>query len=509
MHDVLHWSLPVLVAFTLSHLPAGAESTQPEQPEKFELNKQIYFTNRSITARVSLVQLKIGGQVKPAWCYQTYGMGELKHPELFVLVLKESGEADDAFPHGPIKILGGLAKARSSEPYNQLDLTPYPCFPELPKFPGVLFVPYDQLRGPQVPSGSLALVAITTQEMQTSQVAGPTRVKAALAQQATYYPCPIWCDRQRTSVFTEADVSYMKKDPTTHLPPVGTYGGVLLHNDDEFSLRISKDEGKMLGQALEKYKGGMRLLLCFDPRAGAFKVWPPEDAKGVTAVAPGQPDASRVSGSFVAIVAGTKKNSVRQFSDGFLLQLSELDIKNLITALATGSAYSADVSDDAKKFSLLWVIESFHNPIDGRDYKSSNGWVTYSPRGEKKENRQQTAAGKNVAINHFVLLTSDDILSRAITVDSLVKYTKALEKVSIAELAKMHPVNKQTVTVQCDLAPGGIAEFKIGVSPSEDGIGPAVKALYDGLNATEAPGCKHGIAFQLVIDVPGSVADRN
>lgn len=508
MHYKLHWLLPFLVAFPISQLPVGAQSTQPEQTEKFELNKQIIFANRPITARVSLVQLKIGNQAKPAWCYQTYGMAEVKHPELFVLVLKKNGEADSAFPHGPIKMLGGLAKARASEPYNELDFTPYPCFPGT-KFVGAVLVPYDHLQGPQVPSGSLALVAITAEELQVAQLAGPTRVKAALAQQTSYYPCPIWCDRQRASTFTQADLSYMKKDPTvSHLNPVGTFGSVLLRNEDEFSLRISKDEGKMLAQSLQKYKGQVRINLCFDPRAGAFKVWPPEGAKGPTAVAPGQPDASMLSGSFVAVVGGADKNSVRQVADGFLLQISEADTNKLISAMATGGAYSVDVSEDAKKFSLAWITEHYHNPIDGKDYRPSNGWVTYSPRGERTDKLPPATAAKTVAINHIVLLTSDDILSRAITVESLAAYTKSLEKASIAQLEKMHPINKQTVTIQCDLSPGNVAEFKVAVSPSEDGIGPVIKSLYSGLNATKAPGCKHKIAFQLVIDVPASTANK-
>lgn len=505
MTHILHWCLPALVAFLLTNLPAGAQSTQPEQIEKFELNKQIFFTNRSITARVSLVQLKIGNQVKPAWCYQTYGMPELKHPELFVLVLKKTGESDNAFPHGPIKILGGLAKVRESESYNQLDMTPYPCFPEITKFPGVLFVPYDHLRGAQVPNGSLALVAITAEELQAAQIAGPTRVKASLAQQAKYYPCPIWCDRERASTYSQADIAYMKKDPiVAHMGPVGSYGGVLLQNEDEFSLRISKEEGKMLSQALVKYKGQARINLCFDPRAGAFKVWPREGAKGITAVAPVQPDATRLSGSFLAVFGGAEKNSLRQITDGFLLQLSEAAMKDLIDAMATGSEYSTNVSEDAKKFSLAWITETYHNPVDGKDYRSANGWATYSPRSERTDNLPAESAGNKVSVNKIVLLTSDDIMLRAITAESLVEYAKVLEKISITELSKIKPRSNQTVIVQCELSPGNLAEFKIAVSPSQDGIDSALEALHTGLNATNAPGCKQKIVFQLFIDVPAS-----
>lgn len=509
------WSLCVVLILLLSPAlaktdePVTAKSAPPalkhptgSPPEKFELNKQIFFNNRAITARVSVVQLKIGNNVKPAWCYQTYGMGELKHPELFILVLKKSGEADQAFPHGPVKILGGLATSRPSESYNELDATAHPCFPELPKFAGALFVPYDQLTGPKVPSDSLAVVAVTAEELEVAKIAGPTRVKAALAQQATYYPCPIWCDRDRAGVFSSADVAYMKADPTImHLNSVGTYASVLLRNNEEFSLRLSKSEGKLLAKSLERTKGQLRMNLCFDPRAGAFIVWPPQGAKSTTAVGPPQPDGSRISGSFLALVGGAKTNEVKQIIDGFFLQLTEENTKQLIDKLANGGDYVANLSASAKRFSLSWINEHYLNPIDGKDYQPKKGWTTYSPSGESTDTRPPTTSGKSVDVNHIVLLTPEDLLARAVSVETLSEYIKLLEKAAIAELSKMHPKTKQTVTVQCDLSPGSIAEFKVAVEPPA-GMDPVLKNLYSALNAVSAVGVRYKIAFQLVIDVP-------
>lgn len=478
-----------------------ADNKVPE--ESIALNKSIPLGNSAVTARVSIMSFKIGQKEYSSWCYRTSGMQDLKQPELFVLVPKKSTEKDTDFPLGPIKFLAGLVRPARPEAWNQLDFAKYNCFPGSP-FAGMMFVPFDGLKGIDVAPGSLAAVAITESEFDVARLAGSTRVKAALAHQARYYPCPIWCDRERKSTFSDADLADMKTEPPlANLPPVGSFASILLA-DRQLSLRITKEEAKLIERSLSKYNGMARLSLTFDPRAGSFLVWVPKDAKTQPAVGADVGNANKVSGEFLAIIGGAKKNSTSRISDGFLLTLEEAEFKNFQTALAEGQDYKKAMADGpAKSFSIEWVQTDYFNPVENKTYHAPQGWEAYDGKG-KATNVMPPHNKKAVAVHHIVLLSADEDFRKATTVDALALYTKLICDTAVMQLGTMHPTKQQQVLIQCNLSPGNKVEFKVALNPSEDGIEPKVKDLYTALNCIEGMSVKYPVAFQILVDVPAS-----
>ncbi len=57
---------------------------------------------------------------------------------------------------------------------------------------------------------------MTAEELAVFALTGPARVLARLAKRTEFYPYPTWCDRDRKSVFSQADVDAIKAEPLTH-----------------------------------------------------------------------------------------------------------------------------------------------------------------------------------------------------------------------------------------------------------------------------------------------------
>lgn len=498
-------SLPVAGQGQAGKLEASPGSGTGTSFEAAALNKSIPLAN-NVTARVSVLKFKVGVDEHESWCYRTSGMNEIKQPEMFMLVLKKSSEQESAFPREPLKLMAHMAKPPVKEPFNQLDFAHFKCFPPL-EFAGVMLAPYDGLANIDVSKNSLALIALSEDEFEAAKLAGVTRVKAMLAKQSSYYPCPIWCDRARSSTVSNADLLSMKKDPTiTSLPSFGSFASCLLDNGS-FSLRLSPEEGKLIAQSLEKYNYMLRISLTFHPRASAFLVWSPPGSKEQHAVGPGAGGLAQVSGEFIALIGGAKRNALTDIDDGFMLELDEQNAKTFADALSKRGEFSLALSSGkAKTFKVDWVQTDYYNPIDQTTLHAPGGWATYGPQGKASDHLPPANKSNEVKTNSVRLLNSDDELSRAMSVETLASYIKTLEEAALKPLKQMRPKKPQQVLIQCELSPGRKPEFKIAVNPSEEGIGPIIKDLYAALNASKAAQCKGKMAFQLLIDVPAAAA---
>jgi hypothetical protein len=195
----------------------------PDQPkQEISLNKPFPVGKLGVSVTISPVAFNLGPTKHQAWLYKTSGMNRLKQPELFILILRNKDEPESAFPKQPIRLLAGLARpSEGSKSFDELDFIPMQSF--LGKqFSGLGMVPFDNLTGVNAPKASLGCVTMTPEEFEVWQLAGPARTKAALANQVSYFPTPIWCDRTRTSVFSKADVEEMKQEHCVYLASTAT-----------------------------------------------------------------------------------------------------------------------------------------------------------------------------------------------------------------------------------------------------------------------------------------------
>jgi hypothetical protein len=507
----MHWFLCTFSAVlavasaTITVAPVTAQGNsstpQPTATEKFILDKPIPLGTPGVSARVSVASFKVGQRSHTAWFYRTSGMWDLKQPEFFALVLKNKGDADQSFPSGPLKLFAGLARPGRPEAFSEIDYSPYNCFPGS-QFSGMIFVRYDGLEGISLEHGGLGCVAINPEEFDVCKAAGSTRVKAALAHQATYYPCPVWSDLSRKSVFSSSDVADMKEEPIIKsMPSFGSFASVLLSNK-EFSFRLGADEGKLIAKSLEKYKGILRVSLTYDPRATAFLVWAPKGAKAQAAVGPPPPDLSKMSGEFLALVGGAKRDAVTQVNDGYMLELTGEAIDKFRLALSQGSEFTQPLtSGPADKFVISWIQTDYYNPIQNMTLHAPQGWNIYKPHG-KPATKLPPPVLNDVTVHHVVLLSPEEEFRKAMTVEALAAYIKVVGDTAVKQLKGMRCNQRQQVIIQCDLARGKNAEFKVAMSPSEPGVGSCIKDLYAALNSSKAPESKNSVSFQIVIDVP-------
>jgi hypothetical protein len=497
-------SITTLVSPLLA-LPSVAQSAAPSAPtkqaEELPLDKPIPVGKLGVSVNVSAVKFKVGPGEQSAWLYKTSGMTALHQPELFVLVLRKKDETETAFPKQPVILLAGLARpSDGGKRFDDLDYIPAASFMG-PQFSGFGLVQFDHLAGIDVPNGSLGCVALTPEEFEVWQMAGPARTKAALAYQASYYPTPIWCDRTRTTVFSQIEIEEMKQDPTMRLPRFNSYASALLA-DKKLSLRISHEEAKLILQTLDRNHGQIRISLTCDAGANAFPVWGSAKNSAHDVVGPNGSDASRLSGEFLIILSGLPADRVRTGMDGFLIELTDASSKKLQTALFNNSDFSLPLTGGtAASFALDWIKTDWKNPMTGQILRTPGGWNTYMPNG-KVTTQTPPVNTKKVDVNHVVLLTADSDIRKAIEVKPLADFTNALSNGAISKLERMHPKEPQTIYIQCDLVPERKATFVVGAHHVEPNTGGVIKDVYVALNAVKPPTSKGKVSFQIVIDVP-------
>lgn len=467
---------------TVSHpVRAQSESGTPtaDAAQAIVLNKSIRLNTTDVSVRISPIKFHVGPVEHDAWLYKTTGMSSLKQPELLVIVLKKKFEGDDAFPPGPVQLLSALAKAPKPECWNQLDTVKFNPFPGA-EFAAMMFVPFDGLNGvSNVARGSLACVAITQEELEVSKNAGSTRVKAALALQSHYYPCPVWCDRERKSVFVASHLEQMKKDPLLgKLPHFGSFSSVV-SADDVFSWKIGQAEGKLIGQSLAQYKGQLRVALTFDPRATAFPVWA-EPGQPMHAVGTNGAPLTRLSGSFLVVGPAVNDDEVRQISDGFALLLSNSSMDKLVSALSTGKSLTLPLAG-SKRFVISWDLA--YDPETSLEVPVFNGDAPVKLKVIPRTTPNQ------VALQYIAPISSTEEMKKAITKEALDAYAHQLADAAIKELRAMKTKRRVEFTFMCNAVPGQKLEVFTLVGPTRDSeaSGGWVKKLVPILGAIKPP----------------------
>lgn len=317
------------------------------EPIKFPFHQQLPNSKISLDIYVTKV---VPADPKPAWCLKTTG---LKPRDLMMTVLMRPGESEQAVPLDAIKMLRSFAANPKA----------LPALGEVGDFGGrsvletemvgALVLPSEKLPGVPSTAACVSLVPLFQTELDVADLAGPSRIMGGLAHQVRYYPCPIWCDRDRSSVFTADDLKKMKDDPL--------FRSRLYQTDASFVnaegvgiLTLTPRLASEILPSLEAHADEPhRLALRVDPTADAFLIW--SKGENLEAVNPHGSKGSRVSTQHICLVPGQKKNEAHLLGDGCVLFLTQDDYKRLLKAVRKRAPLTLALSgEDLSTFNLVW-----------------------------------------------------------------------------------------------------------------------------------------------------------
>lgn len=254
-------------------------------------------------------------------------------------IVRRDNETESAFTHDPIDFFEGvLALAKQGNNIRTGSITRLgtggPTF-IAPQFRGVMYLPAEPLEGVTLAKDTLAAIPITPEELDAWDIGGSARVVGRLSQQSQFYPFPTWCDKSRASGYTAGEMQVMQMEPVSKAPTAMTYGAGIILDKDKLSMTVSKAVRDDLTQKLKELPAdtNFRLNLSIDPRANAYYVW---DVQKASAVAAKGSDASLMAGTFILIMPGMEKSQFAPYKDGFMLMLSNEDLKKFKEAIYKG-----------------------------------------------------------------------------------------------------------------------------------------------------------------------------
>jgi len=440
--------------------------------------------NTTATVDIYLTQINDSKNSR-AWCYKTSGM---QPQEVTITVILKPGESEADFPQEPIKLLNGLVLQKATlEPTTVADLQGETFLN--PGMTGLLIVQGGNL--PNVPGSEncLTLVGIFQDELDVADLAGPSRVMGALALQTRYYPCPVWCDRDRSSTFTPAHLKQMKAEPTSQVFPYHSDASVMT-SQGRMSLRIRPQTGLELSADLAAQKA-LRLGLDVDPRANAFLIWTP-DKEHLSAVNPHESDGSLLSGQYIVFLPEQKQDECRIYGDGYVVFLTDKSFQGLIAALKETRPFRLGLTGDGvKEFALEWVQTDYYNPLEKTTYSSKSGWTEY-----KHGTREATGI---VALEEVVLLTPERELARSLSVEALTTYIKELEAVGQVQLESLQTTQPLRVLLQCDLT--AKTRYQVAIQPPPEGADALVQDFYSALAKVKVPPSQGPAKFHLIFTI--------
>lgn len=223
---------------------------------------------------------------------------------------------------------------------------------------GVLYADARPLPGIRIPERALAAIAVDAQEIAAALDFGAFRVLTRIGMQLRFFPFPIWADLERSSAMTSREgESRLAKVPRLRAPGV-TY----LVEDRCLSITLPNDASS-IARGLSTLPEGSPFALLVRPAAdaNAILVWTPGQ-KEMSGISPEGSNGSKLSGSCLMIVPGTRRDQALQFEDGYSLQISFESWARLGSALAARRELSLPLADDMR-FEIKWLPKEELEPV--------------------------------------------------------------------------------------------------------------------------------------------------
>ncbi len=472
---------------------------------------------REFPARLALVPGELAVQVHrhpittrdgllPCWSYVTDGLWAKGQKELILTLRHPQGAAPLAFPRLPLSFFRGVLEfARQGRLVDVGQFSEFgpPGFLE-DRFRAIVYVPPQPLQDvalPQVPC--LAAILLTGEEAAVAKTFGASRVLARLGQAHSHYPYPVWSDLARAALSHLHET--MQASLLAKTLRMGVRGAqVALHQPTQrIVLRLLSGIRPELQPQLETIPPNavLGLLTEIDRTANACLYWVPGQG-GPTAITAPLSDASRIAGCFLAFVPEQPADGGRILEDGFAMMLTDESWGAVRAAMAAGEAITVPAAGDGLSFSLEWIEQTYHNPVDGMSYYAEGGWtVCGSPA---------PPTGTDFApLSRLrcVLLNSDEELKARVSVEAFSDYFRAIQAIVQGHFAALAEGPGLELIIQFEVGPDRRVELGLALRPPVEVEDLRLRDLHGSLLALPAPPVSHGpIRFQLCCDIWGGPA---
>ena len=319
----------------------------------------------TLAVEVHLHEFFLGDRMRQCWTYLTRGMKKHGQRELALSILVNDGENVDDVPKTPLKmfqLLGERTAGRQVEHGDSTKMGQKGIF----GFPSLYYVPAIQYEGLPNVDDYLALILVHREEYAYIRQYGLTRFLSRLGKFCSSFPYPTWNTQARPSLFTtefsENSILATSANGSLDHSCVHQLGSVV-------QLQLHKSDAEVALTCLKADPDGTILNTAFSPRCSASLFWQESQEQPGAYAAPTS-GTRMIGGSFLEIRQSQRSNTAI-VEDGFSIQLSAIQYRELIEALDQGNACEFELTG-SQRFVIDFIDVSARPRA--RSYQASATW---------------------------------------------------------------------------------------------------------------------------------------
>jgi hypothetical protein len=435
-----------------------------------------------------------GGAVK-CWMFATNGLAAIGQTELVFLVRKQtnltvqSAQLDVARFVAAVYQAAGQGLKLTAGGYMQMDVGVL----GRDDFTGGLFIAPEGLDRDTPAWPYLFVVFVTGEELDVANCYGHNRITARLGFQVRYYPTPPWTDPARDPVVSEQDgETLLARTGRLNLPTV------YVHLDQSVTppllvLDLAPSAHDTLARALGQLPADAPLALLGGATDtwDSMLVWRPGSTQ-LEAINPEGSPGVRMGGNHLLFVPGSEDVRLFPFEDGYWLALDAARWAKVRQAFLDRQ----DLTLDDPNLQVRWREETYVSPVDGERFQAEGGWETHEPTTRRVDDGP-------AVLQRIMLLTTEDDLAAAVTVEALSDYITGLRAAATSAATALGEGPGHDLVLRVVLQPDQPPNLVVSVTPD----GPAARGTYlEAFTAVTPPAVQGQVVFELPWAVRGGAA---
>jgi len=447
------------------------------------------------------------------WTFASEGLWTHRQKEIRFSIKREPNEPENAFDRQLFDlyevIYSMASKAELVDIHGRSILGGVPLLGR-DDFHCIIYGPPQPIAGIEAHNPFISASIVTCDEERVGAEMGYARIFARLGFENRFFPTAYWTDRKRAPVVRpgEREQSIFSKIGGAHangtsvrlvrnglLTNQRSDGGFLPGDKIVLSVRPRGVDRLQQIATAKQSAAGIALLLEMDPTASTSLVWYPGQTH-LSAITGPVGSGDRMTGNFLVLggVSGAASASINE--DGFVMLFPKSTWERVHEALVKGSPITIAGSDKVPEFVVEYVPATYDNPVDGRRYKSPEGWTEYAPDGGVKKSNGPAE------MSRIVLLTAQDLIGERTNVKDLTGVIDAIKSVVEGQVGNSKGPGSE-LAIECELLPGKKKIFAMAQRPTLDRA--LMQAIYEKLEKITVPEVKDSVKFQVIFKLYGGL----
>jgi len=244
------------------------------------------------------------------------------------------------------------------------------------------------------------------------------------------------------------------------------------------------------------------ILMGFDSDADGHFVWDFIDKQQFAAITKSDGSTgAKLGGSFMGFVPNQLSDNTHIVEDGFFIMLSNDSWHSLRQAITNGQDAKIASGEGGLNFLVHFVKSEWVNPVDGMVHVAERGWANFVP----EESTPSTKPKKDVSLSRIQLLSSDQEMMAAVSVNDFSDYIAMISDEVVKVLKTKQKAQEYELVVQFAVATAQQPILKLVTTPQnqlsaeeQEEIGNTLKKQASSLEV------KGPIKYQLYFFCPSS-----